>query len=504
MACFSDLPADILALVLDYLTSYDYNALVRVSRQLNHELVPRLYRQLKFTATKSRGCARGLAFLLRTLLERPQLASHVRGFKLRGPLPCWTKYNPWPPEDASKRISGPRLWGLEDCTTLSRAQKIFASNQFYSLVDDSMHKSQDQFKGRNKDALAMLVLTRCDQLTTLDLGDGFLMYSIFAPQILKRADHLFPKLDNVVLGDKRTDPDNSLSYMDLDLIRPIFYSPSVKTFEYTMSQPWQLNWNRPSAPRSESLTTLHLFRTNINRSTLEQLLCATPQLKRFHYDQEVSFNSSVQGQTSLPQFVNLDGLNIALANLQNTLEECKLTLNMAPDSPSPTELLESGVTFPGIQGTLSVLHKFPHLRKVEVPAIMFLGWAPDFAAELKEVLPPNITNLTLRDDMISYCQWAIGYNCYKKVGRISEYLEQRAFSARLLKCFRIRLQNRAENTWLRDAVKDLGMPIGGRGVRYELEKERRAEVHCWHFGGKGEWERDTRKDSIIPGMFPST
>ncbi|PVI08663.1 hypothetical protein DM02DRAFT_608034 [Periconia macrospinosa] len=503
MARLTDVPDDVLSLVLDYLTNYDYNALVRVSRKFNHDIVPRLYRQLKFTATKSRGCARSLAFLLRTLLERPQLATHVRGFKLRGPLPCWNKYNPWPPEDTSKRISSPRLWGLEDCATLSRAQKIFASNQFYSLVDESMHKSQDQFQGRNKDALATLVLTRCYELTTLDLGDGFRLYSIFLPQILKRADHLFPKLNTVTLGDKRLDPDNSLSYMDLDLIRPIFYSPSVHTFEYTMSQPWQLNWNRPSAPRSESLTTLHLFRTNINRSTLEQLLCATPHLKRFHYDQEVVFNSSTQAPALLAQFLNLDGLNIALANLQNTLEECKLTLNMAPESLSPTELLENGLHFPGIQGTLSILHKFRRLQTVEVPALMFLGWAPEFAAELKEVLPPNITNLTLRDDFISYCQWSVGFNCYKKIGRISEYLEQRAFNAKRLKCFRIRLQNRAADTWLRDAVKDLGMPIGGTGVRHELKKERRAEVHCWHFG-KGEAERDTRKDSIIPGMFPST
>ncbi|CAI6330277.1 unnamed protein product [Periconia digitata] len=503
MARLTDVPADVLSLLLDYLTSYDYNALVRVSTRFNHDVVPRLYRHLKFTATKSRGCARSLAFLLRTLLERPQLASHIHSFKLRGPLPCWTKYNPWPPEDSSKRISGPKLWGLEDCTTLSRAQKIFASNQFYSLVDESMHKSQDQFKGRNKDALATLVLTRCYELTTLDLGDGFLMYSIFLPQILKRADHLFPKLNNVVLGDKRFDPDNSLSYINLDLIRPIYYSPSVTTFEYTMSQPWQLNWNRPSPPRSESLTTLHLFRTNINRSTLEQLLCATPHLKRLHYDQEVLFNNSSQGPPLLAQFLNLDGLNIALANLQNTLEECKLTLNMAADSLSPTELLENGLHFPGIQGTLSVLHNFPRLQKVEVPAVMFLGWAPEFAAELKEVLPPMITDLTLRDDFISYCQWSVGFNCYKKVGRISEYLEQRAFSAKMLSCFGIRLQNRAADTWLRDAVKDLGMPLGGRGVRHELKKERRAEVHCWHFG-KGEGERDTRKDSIIPGMFPST
>ncbi|KAF2640565.1 hypothetical protein P280DRAFT_507233 [Massarina eburnea CBS 473.64] len=529
MARFSDVPEDILAMILNYLSGYDHNSLVRLSKRFYKDVISRLYRDLKFEATKSRGCARSLAFLLRTLLEHPQLASHVRTFKLRGPLPCWTKYNPWPP-DTSKRISGPRLWGLEDCPTLSRAQKIFASNQFYSLVDESMHKSQEQFKGRNKDALATLVLTRCQELRTLDLGDGFLMHSLFLPQILKRADQLLPKLNNVVLGDKRMDPRNALSYMDLDLIRPIFYSPSVQTFEYTMSQPWQLNWNRPQPPRSNTLTKLHLFRTNINRGTLEQLLYATPRLKSFHYDQEVLFNTSTPGASSLSPYLNLDGLNIALSNLKNTLEECKLTLSMAPDSLSPTELLENGLHFPGIQGTLSALHDMPHLTKVEVPAIMFLGWAPNFAAELKEVLPPHLTHLTLRDDFINYCRWAVGFTCHRKVGRIGEYLEQRAFCAKQLRCFCMRLRRVGaakgsrgavsldtvasggrkggpagvgENIWLRDAVRDLGMPLGGRGVAYEVLGERRAEVHCWVFG-KDVGVRDTRKDSIIPGMFPST
>lgn len=504
MAGFSDLPLDMLPLILEYLSRIEYDALVRVSKALNKEVVPYLYRNIKFTATKSRDCARRLAFLLRTLLERPQLASHVNSFKLRGPLPCWTKYNPWP-EDANKRVSPVNLWGLEGCTTLSKAQKIFASNQFYQLVDESMHKSQAQFKGRNKDALATLVLTRFTELTTLDLGDGFLMYSLFLPQILKRSNRLFPKLHHVVLGDKRLDPETSVSYMDLDLIRPIFYSTTVQTFEYTMSQPWQLNWNQPTPPRSESLTMLHLFRTNINRATLDQLLVATPNLSRFHYEQEVLFNTSTPGAPPLGPYLNLDGLNIALANLRHTLVDCKISLCMAPGSLSPPEMLEHGMSFPAIQGTLTVLKSMPRLTQVEIPMVMFLGWAPDFAAQLHEVLPTGVRRLTLRDDFVAYCPWAVGFGCSRKVGRVGEFLAQRAVYAPELGVFRMRLKPSArENTWLFDAARDLGASMGDGGVELVVEKEKRAEVYCWRFG-KEEGERaGKRKDSIIPGMFPST
>ncbi|KAJ4347902.1 uncharacterized protein N0V89_009274 [Didymosphaeria variabile] len=384
MAKLSELPAGVLSIILEYLSRHDYYDVLRVSRLLYRETLPFVYRDVKFEATKSRSCARKLALLLRTLLEQPRLSSYVRIFKLRGPLPFWTKYNPWP-EDSKAGPASVNLWGLKGCTTLSKSQKIFASNEIYSFVDESMHKEQDQFKNRSKDALATLVMTRFTELKTLDLGDGFLMHSLFLPQVLKRAPRLFPRLEHVVLGDKRFDPENSVSYMDLDLIRPVFYSDTVRTFEYLMTQPWQLNWNRPVAPRNETLTMLRLFRTNITRGTLDQLLHATPHLKRFHYEQEILYNAHTP-PLPLSPYLNLDGLNIALSNLKNTLQECKLTVTLAPGSLSPAEIKLQGFQFPAIQGTLAVLKDMQNLVNVEVPMVMFLGWAPEFAAALEEVL----------------------------------------------------------------------------------------------------------------------
>ncbi|PSN68369.1 hypothetical protein BS50DRAFT_362160 [Corynespora cassiicola Philippines] len=498
MARFTDLPEDVLSLVFDQLSQRTVSELSRLCKPLREKAIPYLYQEIIFKAGKSRSCARRLSFLLRTLLERPQLTSHVRAFRLLGPHPNWTKFNPWEAE-LQQQTWTVNLWGLEGCTTLSKTQTIFASNQFYQLVDEEMHKSIAQFRGRSKDALAILVLTRFSRLTTLELGDGFLMYSLFLPQILKRADSLFPGLKHVMFGDVRPDPDNSVNYMDLDLIRPMFYSRSVEKFQVTMTQPWQFRWNRPEAPRSESLTMLHLFRTNINRFTLDQLLSAAPNLKRFHYDQEILFDHDSAGAPPLSPYLNLDGLNIALANLKNTLEDCKLTLRMAPGSLSAAEVLEAGLQFPPIQGTLTVLKEMQSLRKLDVPMVMFLGWAPEFAAKLDEVLPAGIQHLILRDDFIAYCPWALGNNCTKKVGRIGEYLGSRGTYAPQLETFKVRLTVARTDYWLLDAVKDLRTPIKRKSVRYWVVKERRKESHCWRFGSD---EEDTRKDSVIPsGAF---
>jgi len=262
------------------------------------------------------------------------------------------------------------------------------------------------------------------------------------------------------------------------------------------------------------LTMLHLFRTNINRATLDQLLSTTPNLKRFHYDQEILFNINTPGAPPLLPYVNIDGLNIALANLKNTLEECKLTLSMAPGSLSPAEIADQGFQFPAIQGTLTVLKEMKSLTKLEVPLVMFLGWSPDFAAELKEVVPRQIRSITLRDDLVPYCPWAIGFTCNKKVNRIGEYLELRAGCAPVLQTFQMRIKHSArENTWLVDAARELGERIDGASVEYAVDMEKRADMHCWGFGAgrKKVKERASRNDSlmrsesvVIRGMFPST
>ncbi|KAF2878333.1 hypothetical protein BDV95DRAFT_589280 [Massariosphaeria phaeospora] len=493
------LPLALLPYVLDYLSKQEYSSLVRVCKYLNKEVTPYLYREISFRAGKSRGCARKLAFLLRTFLERPQFSSHVNIFRLSGPHPCWTKYNPWP-EEHDRNAWSVNLWGLEGCTTLSKTQMIFVTNQFYQLVDADMHKSPTQFRGRSKDALAILVLTRLTQLTTLKLGDGFLMYSLFLPQILKRADHLFPKLEHVVFGDRMPDLENSFSYMDLDLVRPIFHSPTVQNFEWTMSQPWQFGWNTPEPPKNTHLTSLHLFRTNINRATLNQLLSVTPNLKRFRFQHEILFNNVAPGSSALAPFLHLDGLNQALSNVKDSLEDCKLTLGLAPGSLSFKYIVEEGLHFPPVEGTLTVLKGMKKLKNVEVPLVMFLGWSPDFAARLDEVLPEHIEDVTLRDDFVRYSPWTLDVNCGQKMGRIEEYVGGRTVHASKLRTLKIKLTAAKKDHWLLEAVKDLRALIGEKGVQHWVSNELVKENYCWQF----EHSEDSRKDSVIPGVFFTT
>ncbi|KAH7112196.1 hypothetical protein B0J11DRAFT_511983 [Dendryphion nanum] len=437
MSPFSRLPMDIFPFIFDHLSCRDYYVLVRVCRSFHEKVLPYVYKHISFEVTKSRRSARRLAFLLRTLFEQPHLANHVTTFKLLGPHPCWSQYNPWPEDIGTSPIA---MWGLENCNTLSKAQKIFASNQFYQLLDPDVHKSLAQDRGRCKDALASLILTRFTQLTSLELGDGFLMYSLFLPHIIKKAPSFFPQLQHIHFGDQRMDLENSLSYVDLDLIRPILYLPTAKSFAWRMTQPWQFRW-KEAAPQNRNLTSLHLFRTNISRPLLGEILSTTPNLKRLCYEQEILFRSNMtqqqKGQLSL--YTSLDELGHALQRVQGTLEELKLSFKLAPGSSPRKDIGDKNSSFPPIQGTLTALRDMKRLRKIDIPMIMILGWYPDFAPRLEEVMPSAVKHFTLSDDFVSFCPWVQGFSCFKKIGLIGEYLLNREIHAQELRELKLKL-----------------------------------------------------------------
>lgn len=469
-----DIPPQLLTYIFEFLSRKEYHSLAQTNHFINKKVTPRLYRDLRFEATGSGSCARRLAYLLRTLLEKANLGLHVVSLRLSGPHLCWDHSKPWPGGSGQDEC-----WGLDGCPILSKAQLLFVSNMLYRFVDDDMQQSQPQFRGRCADALAALVLTHLTNVRSLDLCEGFLRYSLFLPQLLKRANHLFPRLHHVNLGNKNFCPTTSVAYIDLNLIRPMFYSSSVVALECSMSQPWRFQWGSLKSPRSNTLTSLTLFRTNISRATLGELLSATPRLKFFHFEHEFIFNAATSRGSKLSPYLGLDELNTALFPIRDTLEECRFLLRLGPGSISATEYPLAGTRFPAVQGTLTMLKFMPRLVKIEVPMTMLLGWHPDFAAKLEEVLPHGIMDLTLRDDLIRYCPWVAPSNAEKKVTRIAEYIQGRAFHATQLESLKIRLTSAKRS--LVHSVGALNISTTGRGSETTLVRGKKSETYGWRF-----------------------
>jgi hypothetical protein len=208
------------------------------------------------------------------------------------------------------------------------------------------------------------------------------------------------------------------------------------------------------------------------------LLATTPKLKVLEYEQVLPYTSTL-ANIETAQFTDLNGLTSALNLVSTTLEELRLTLRLGSGSGSEIEMVKEGLRFPPIQGTL-IMQNMTKLKKVEIPMIMILGWFPEFAARPEEVFPAGIEQLTLRDDLVNLCPWALGFNCFKKIGLLGEYVSGRQKHASHLRTFNIRLRRPKSNDWLDDAVAD-NTPTFGAGVSHNVLLKPAAETHSWKF-----------------------
>jgi hypothetical protein len=62
----------------------------------------------------------------------------------------------------------------------------------------------------------------------------------------------------------------------------------------------------------------------------------------------------------------------------------------------------------GIQGSLGSLRDFSHLRYLEVPVTVLLGWSAEASVtqKLGEILPRNLRHLYLKDDLWYFDEYA--------------------------------------------------------------------------------------------------
>jgi hypothetical protein len=154
-----------------------------------------------------------------------------------------------------------------------------------------------------------------------------------------------------------------------------------------------------------------------------------------------------------------------------------------------------------------MLKFMPRLVKAEVPMTMLLGWYPDFAAKLEEVLPHGIVDITLRDDLVRYCPWVAPLNAEKKVMRIGEYIQRRALYATQLQSLKIRLTS--AKRCLVHSVGALNVSTNGRGTITSLVRGKKSETYGWRFekvpsvvASPTAPYRTLRKDSLFRPMSP--
>lgn len=373
-----DCIGDAEATVLQQLSLLDLAVLSRVSKACRANVEPLMYANVWLWWTGFGKRKPPVGKMLRTLLRRPDLASHVRRVTLLDFLSWldWSSNNDYTEvPDVSK----------------SELEEIMAFLDTSRLSDIDIAAWKRCLSSRQMHAFSTLLVSQLHNLAYLEVD------TIFA----RETRHLGDFLSASVAGEKQT-PSAFSSFQFLETVKhrsrhdrgtvsasdliPFFYLPKLHTFEAQLCHPSAFK-GPMQPPVANALTTLHL--TEVHESLLGHLLSCAPNLKNFRWGLSQNFRA---GGTPNNHAIDLDVLAAALQYVRHTLE----VLTLEGEQDVDYSLGRS-------KGSMDCLYGFANLRTLIAP-IGFLGTSDpaDWNRSLARSMPQNVQSITITDDMYAW------------------------------------------------------------------------------------------------------
>ncbi|KAI9885338.1 MAG: hypothetical protein M1823_002883 [Watsoniomyces obsoletus] len=399
MTRLSELPRELLDLILAQLSKKDHLALVRTSQQLRLLAEPFIYRRIscRWVAETDRS---PIHLLLRSCLERPQLPSLIEEVEFVGKLPkcIWTKTDPpkWTKKEVQLVLDVVDAAGLDPALSLSGAVNKGAPEAYISLLLFILPcLKRLRFRLTLRDASRYIgPMLRRLVLSTTTPGSF--------PPGLEHVQHVECCLQRAPQGpifwdETLLDPTQSPPVKFDDLVA-FFHLPSIRHLTLLVNQSDPLPW--PVGPKCTStLSTLVLHQSGMSETDLERILSLTPNLRELHYDIWRRAEPAV-GQSG---FVHANELRQALEHVKSSLQRLVI-----PVSFFATGVFDIGNgSTCGLHHRLESLQEFRELESLEIATALLLGYSPHSAARLIDVLPINLRRLCLRDDLSVFelCEW---------------------------------------------------------------------------------------------------
>ncbi|KAI9879070.1 MAG: hypothetical protein M1830_009711, partial [Pleopsidium flavum] len=395
MATIANLPLELVQLILSYTQRKDLVILSCVCKSLQRLMVPLLYQEVRWTWDTAAGRNPPIHLLLRSILERPTLASYIEHIEFRGSQP-------------------PSVWTREDHMELKADEWKLVTDVICAAQLPSEELWIRELKKGNADAFVALLISQLANLQSLELGFEFQKDSRFVGIMLKQM--LFSSSPTAMLSSFSrlqrvacctdfatgehacTDCEYNGRFwpipIDFDQILALFYLPSIQSITVFMPDPDDFAW--PSErPYTSTLTSLVLHHSEAKEETLEQLLSVTPHLKTLEYN----FWCEVEPAIHKSQYLTCDKLSRALEHIRATIEHLVISV-----------CFFSGVIWEvvppcGIKGDIGSLRRFEALHSLEVPLVVLLGWSSSSTIRLADILPKNMRQLCIRDDLTYFWNW---------------------------------------------------------------------------------------------------
>lgn len=388
-ASLSTLPKELKLSVAELLSpAPDLIAVAGTCKCLRQVVEPLIYRSIRLQLDEN--CHDPpVGLLLRTLLERPELASYTRDLNLDGHY-YDSKWNPRKdPLPTRVHQPGDRLWDAVSSVGLP----LEAARNWPLEIGSG-----------NPDATAALIIALSSNLTSLRVDNNWASQTTYLGHILEVAArntlmnktairHTQIEQKAVLRSLERVEivqlhwgpPIKSPQSIDNDLC--LFYLPQLQHMSSPLVNPVKFSWPFDSKPRPSTLTVLEL--TRIRECLLEDILLVAANLQKLRYSWLLK--EDVDGHVN-KRVVDLDTMARAFGVRKDTLRELEVEARTLPaygiGELDPPDIF--------LRGSLRKVNELTHLRRLELPWEFIVG-AREVAptGTISSVLPPNIEQVTL-------------------------------------------------------------------------------------------------------------
>ncbi|KAF5139340.1 hypothetical protein E5D57_003135 [Metarhizium anisopliae] len=376
-------PSELIISLLDLLPLTDLLSMGRVNKYMRNVAEPLVYSAIEITwALRSTPPA---MLLLPTILDRPDLASHVRTLRLQGD---GFKNHPEVREPPAFPVS-PLL--LDKATKFIQSTGVpFAKSWIGELQLGTV------------DAIVAALLASMPNLTTLYLGPNFTIKSRLWGGVLRCAlcqpkEYHLPTFTQLrhVTSEYRAKEWHHRDIVNTADVLPFFYLPNIEHLSVSIDNPAQFAWpSDPPAP--SSIVSLDLYR--LRESRLAPVLSVLRGLQKLHWNW--LYQPDLDKDIS-KDVVELDTAAAALSYVRDTLTDLTIRAITRPrisvgdyDPPS----LE-------IQASLDSISSFNKLMRLCVPWVFLMGFSPSLSRKILNALPLHLEFLDLAADLDDHEEW---------------------------------------------------------------------------------------------------
>jgi hypothetical protein len=204
---------------------------------------------------------------------------------------------------------------------------------------------------------------------------------------------------------------------NFEMLFPVFHVSSLESIEIVLPEPvtpeelhWTENLSQYSLP---NLGALHLLNSQASSKTLSKILAITPNLHTLEYN-FVQNLDKVRRHSDHNEVHNEEwgDLTTALLQVKGSLIHLAISVSYFY-LESEDYTVDWTIGLAGLwqrRGWMGSLQSMTKLERLEIPLPVLLGWNPDPSRKLRDVLPNNLRELRLRDDLVDW--WFEGETTY--------------------------------------------------------------------------------------------